>query len=514
VGFPNRKLPSLIKRKRSVVSKYIDLLNNIITPLLRQREDERMERKKYIMSRFKGLPYISQANAYDEQDPTDHYWSIFLMNRHSNTNQFNLQLDISSTNAMASLCQDITLQRRLLSTVSRSIFDKQWCIDSRSGHFLTVEKVSALHLKTYISVQNLIKKDLKQAISEADHIHAILEHKQDDAIGFEMIKIFICDLLGRNTSAANIFSMKMDLEYEQINYVSNQAKIASGIVLFILNASFMFFTMFICYKKSLEWQIDFLISWIVQFLFEVIIFESCQCVWIHIILPSLVAKELYKVHSIIKRLIDHMCDKRMYDEYSKLLNAPRYLFTSYHIAEMYPTLAESFLVRSYTTHLPINMSQKWHKQLGFENIDDSTTNEEQKSAVDDNRDTSSPRGVTKETKTSYLYVFYTSLTGLLVHVTSTAPVYIQTVLIRLFVAVILSVLTVIAYFLSPYPVLIGLFVIIIIFLILELLRIFQIVKNEKKDLISILPFAAHESMELPILKPKGKILRSFYILHF
>eukprot|EP01038_Epipyxis_sp_PR26KG_P014168 gene14168-19009_t len=94
-----------------------------------------------------------------------------------------------------------------------------------------------------------------------------------------------------------------------------------------------------------------------------------ECIWLNFLVPMMVRKEVKEVHSSVQNTIIQLCsldstntsnmDKQT-DNYDHIvLDMPQYLFVSVVVANQFPDLMESMIIRSYHTHLPGQLAHKW-----------------------------------------------------------------------------------------------------------------------------------------------------------
>jgi hypothetical protein len=134
------------------------------------------------------------------------------------------------------------------------------------------------------------------------------------------------------------------------------------------------FSSFLGYVQGVEWQKSYLIACLVQMMLEIYLFETIECLWINVFVPSLVSTEVQRVNNLLLSIINDLCTKaslgqKLVDSsqsgaYS--LDVPSYLYTSTRVANSHPTLMESMIVRSYHTHLPGELARKWSKTYNQE----------------------------------------------------------------------------------------------------------------------------------------------------
>lgn len=112
-------------------------------------------------------------------------------------------------------------------------------------------------------------------------------------------------------------------------------------------------------QRGQDWQILFLFACIIQFCIELLFYETSECLIINYIVPNLARKEVQSVSFVINQIIQSLCYFSSEDTSIIQLNAPSYLFVSTNLAEKFPDLFESILIRSFRSYKPGELSKKW-----------------------------------------------------------------------------------------------------------------------------------------------------------
>jgi hypothetical protein len=119
------------------------------------------------------------------------------------------------------------------------------------------------------------------------------------------------------------------------------------------------------------WQRAFVVSVIVQWLVEALLFETIECLYVNCLLPSMASRDVQRVYETLNEAILHLAESlfvhahnRAGEERQNVLNAPEYLFVSTTVSKAFPKLMESMLISAYRTYLPGHVASKW-KSHGF-----------------------------------------------------------------------------------------------------------------------------------------------------
>jgi hypothetical protein len=271
-----------------------------------------------------------------------------------------------SGDPLVELLNDINCQRRLLSEDELVEYDKQWGLDP-TGEFIcqgvsiwnisNVGRILRRRIST-IPAAEVLLKELNYVKMQTDMVTKDMKTKTDSQRGYELLRIFILDILGRDTVAARIFDTKSAEDIKSTRYVTFGMKGLAWSGVIFTNAFFVYFTILKGYIKGVGWQQSFLAGCITQLLLEVFLFETVECIWVNYLIPSLVWKEVNAAYRLIQTTIDELCNINA-PKMDYILNAPAYLFVSTNVAKQYPQLIESIIINTYQTHLPGELYKKW-----------------------------------------------------------------------------------------------------------------------------------------------------------
>jgi hypothetical protein len=136
---------------------------------------------------------------------------------------------------------------------------------------------------------------------------------------------------------------------------------------------------------------------VMQFLLDILLFETLECVWVNVLVPSVVTKEVNRIHMILHSAVQHMVMHALYEEdgdseneeeeddddtgmgkkVKVVMNAADYLFISTKVAKVFPQLMESVIVLSYQTYMPGEIAKHWGaKSLLFDDREYSSNQED------------------------------------------------------------------------------------------------------------------------------------------
>lgn len=287
----------------------------------------------------------------------------------SSQNNNDHEIIADSSKLLVELLNDINCQRRLLSEEETIEYDYQWGLDP-TGEFISknVNKISIWNTanmckllrrrKTGVAAEVLLK-ELDYVKAQTDLITKDMQNKTDSQRGYDLLRIFILDILGRDTISARIFEKKSNEDIKNTRYVTFGMKGLAWSGVICTNLFFVYFTILKGYIKGIGWQQSFLAGCITQLLLEVLLFETFECIWVNYIIPSLVWKEVNAAYKLIQVTIDELCNINTSRVTDYVLNAPDYLFVSTNVAKQYPNLIESIIIKTYQSHLPGELYKKW-----------------------------------------------------------------------------------------------------------------------------------------------------------
>ena len=280
-------------------------------------------------------------------------------------------LSLPTTQLLQELTDDVALQRKFLPDSELDNFDHQWGIDP-TGEFVREERIGNC-IKLRSGAKEIISHEIDKVKKLTRQKIDKLKLATDEHTGLEILHLFVLDLLGRDTAAARIFDQKSDEDFKRTLVVSARSKIGASITLLLINIFFAYYAVLYGFSRGIEWQKTFLSACIAQMFVEIFINETLEVAWMNFFVPTLVAEDVRTVRTAVLDSVSNLCnlsmnlnnnsgkentEKNAYK--SCLLNAPNYLFVSTNVARSYPSLMESFIVQTFVSHLPGEISKKWH----------------------------------------------------------------------------------------------------------------------------------------------------------
>jgi len=268
-------------------------------------------------------------------------------------------LKCDPTDTFAKLTDDINCQRRVMKFSQLDDFDDEWGLDP-TGSFTRKTDFQFTKCATRtIDTEEILRNELKFVEEETRIKTEKLKYANEKHIGLEMLHIFVLDLLGHNSTAAKIFIAKSEEDYRFTKAVSAKAKGFAWLGVIMINLFFVYYSMMTGMIRGKSWQYAYLAGCVGQIIFEVVIAETFEILWVHFIIPNLVAAEVKQVWAKIMDTIERLTTVEASDV-TYVIDAPQYLFVSTNLAKAFPHLPESSIISAYHNHLPGEMASKWH----------------------------------------------------------------------------------------------------------------------------------------------------------
>jgi hypothetical protein len=271
------------------------------------------------------------------------------------------------------------------------VFDEQWGLVPNNGNAVTPSDAPPTQdMVIGMAFTSLAKEAIAKTLEDTEEtkVKAIkfLKSTPDHHKGLEILQLFIKDLLGRDSSAARIFKSKVDEDYRELPVVKRWHQHVALATILLLNSFFIFFAILRGYARGQSWQRSYMIACVMQFLLDILLFETLECIWVNVLVPSVVTKEVSRIHMILHSAVQNMVMHALYDEEADsdnddeddavmgkkakvVMNAADYLFISTKVAKVFPQLMESVIVLSYQTYMPGEIAKHWGaKSLLFDDL--------------------------------------------------------------------------------------------------------------------------------------------------
>jgi hypothetical protein len=200
-------------------------------------------------------------------------------------------------------------------------------------------------------------------------------------IGKKLLFLFQCDLLPG--ISGKILELKGSRDSTKVKHVPNYAKIAGYTVLFLMNTGMMFYILLFALTQTGPRQNAWFQSFALWLVVEILLVSTGIVFVTHILIPSLVMKDITQIK---RRLMDNIRDfndkvaadkangkailDTAEDSQKVSFNAANFLFVSTRLARQFPDLKESKIIAQFSTPWPRqsylrvqNVSKKYSKKF-------------------------------------------------------------------------------------------------------------------------------------------------------
>jgi hypothetical protein len=249
--------------------------------------------------------------------------------------------DLTSLQIFSDLCADINLQRKLLidNASMLSEFNLQWGFTSNRNSLdgrVSPDPIKTQEISTasdasdtltlqslattkevassdpcnpwFISHGKTILRDIATVRSHVKEEVKMLQIATDQQSSMELLHAFILDILGRDSQEARIFESHVKQEYRHAQVTTLFAKRRSWALVLALNAFFVYYALLKGSIKGAEWQRLYCLACLIQFIVEMLLNEIMEVVWINLISPSLIHKNVSAAVSSLEHTVASMCE--------------------------------------------------------------------------------------------------------------------------------------------------------------------------------------------------------------
>ena len=196
------------------------------------------------------------------------------------------------------------------------------------------------------------------------------------SIGVDLLFLFIEDLLGQQSPAANAFRAKVDYSQEA-HGVSLEHKTVGYVLCLVLIIGCSLDTALMLSKGEYAWQGLVLVACIFQIAFEVLLVETILCVITHYVIPSQFRTEIDKIWPILFDLVDKLgaqsetvavqrsvgADEATTEAQGgdSMVDVPSYFYPSSALATLveFQDTLEAQLIRLHSTYCIGEMATGW-----------------------------------------------------------------------------------------------------------------------------------------------------------
>jgi hypothetical protein len=232
------------------------------------------------------------------------------------------------------MIQKIQAHRSYLNSTRKNLFDSAWGIQSTETiSFQDPNLLSKLQEKIN-KVQQIsnIEANLFSTLDEIDQRRRLLYLLQQDLYWPKTALFSSTDVQQNQFHAPGIFVTSL-----------------SWVAFVSVNVCTLSFILMFGASESDSLQLGWLRSLIFWLVIEIFLVQSFCVFFYRILLPSFVSSDLIRVKEIMSNIFQPKSPSKK----DLLFSTPEYLFVSWNLAQLYPTLPESEIILTYCTDSPI-----------------------------------------------------------------------------------------------------------------------------------------------------------------
>jgi hypothetical protein len=212
-------------------------------------------------------------------------------------------------------------------------FDEEWSlrmINARGSNAHTMQKRVGVKYCFSSRAEEVMKKQIELITRDCIEEGRNLKKLPPSLRGPELLRLFILDVIGRNTKVSQVIRHKLykDVEHFVVSWTMKCVAIA---MLFAINLYFVFTVLLYGNDKGYAWQRAWLGTFVVNVLIDVFFSGVVVAFFIHYWIPLHVAKDAGKVRDVLKTVVDQVFNNENFSGSGsdKLkFSASDYFFTS------------------------------------------------------------------------------------------------------------------------------------------------------------------------------------------
>jgi hypothetical protein len=288
-------------------------------------------------------------------------------------------LDTTLQQDLANLVNGLRRHRETLSAEQQSEFDNLWGLDE-AGIFLTSSEQQIAGPRAWLStknidVQEMITDDIKQVREnvcfEIEAMHATGESNRQH--GQRLMLLFQSDLMSELNG--QILASRGTRVSQIVREVSLVAKVAAWCFVLLMNACMLFYIFIFAIQQTSDRQDAWLKSFLIWLISEVFIVSSFVCILQHLVIPHIVIKDIKFIKQRVLDTIRDYKDSLHFDKErgtaattefdcdGSKFNAANILFVSYRVAQKFPHLKESQIIKRFATQWPRKSYKRKTKEV-------------------------------------------------------------------------------------------------------------------------------------------------------
>jgi hypothetical protein len=214
--------------------------------------------------------------------------------------------------------------------------------------------------------------EIEQVLRRSGEALSLLRSLPPTLRGPELVRLFMLDLLGRDTVAAKVMRTKMNAN-TNFRVVSHSEKMAAAVAVGAMNLIMLYIVLSYAATKSSAWQAAWLTTAFVNIFMHLGLNQIFEALLLHYYIPHLVSREALAVRKKLAGIVEYLFNDTYVGDGAGagatghggmrpggLFSSTSYFYVSHFVASQCPDLIESALVLSYRNPLPPDsLRTKW-----------------------------------------------------------------------------------------------------------------------------------------------------------
>jgi hypothetical protein len=241
-------------------------------------------------------------------------------------------------------------------------FDEMWKLTMiRANANTTMQNRSGTRYYFGTKAEEVMKTKMEETVRDT-----VLKRKEVRDLaaslrGPELLRLFILDVLGRNTQVAQVMKHKLYKDVEHF-VVSWTMKCLAVSAVFMMNLYFLFTILLYAGTKGYEWQTAWMFTFMINIIVDVLFTSVIVAFVIHYWIPDHVSGKAANIRNILLDVVHNIFDNKNFNDQNKFkFSSTDYYFVSSRVAADHPELSESVLLSAYRNPLPGVMQEQWLK---------------------------------------------------------------------------------------------------------------------------------------------------------
>jgi len=264
-------------------------------------------------------------------------------------------------------------------------FDRNWQLNMvKPNAYSTAHMKAGTRYFFSSKASSQITARINFIAKRADTVAARVRKLPPSMRGAELLRLFILDLAGTDTTTAKVLKRRVYKDLES-HVVTWGMKCLGVTFIFVLMLFMIFTVMLYGSSKGREWQIAWCYTSFFTVVFEMSFNAFIEGFLIHYMVPILVTPEVKQMKIVVKKVVQNLfaennviqTRQKMKKKLAKTNNfsSTDYFFVSTLVARDNPTLAESALILSYRDPTPGLTVRKWQPKPAEEGLQHVTPEE-------------------------------------------------------------------------------------------------------------------------------------------